>query len=129
MLHCVDSAADDVAVFADERHDIRQRSDGGKLRIALDDRGAFALDGADELQSDADARQLLVGVRAVRLLCVDDRNCGGERLLPALVVVGDDDIDADLFCMLHLRRCGDAAVDAYDEAHALRFELVDRSTV
>ena len=67
---------------------------------------------------------MLERIRAVRPVRVDDSHGGGELLL-ALVVVGDDQIDAKLPAQRGLVIGRDAAVDRHDQLHTLLFERVD----
>ena len=87
----------DDAVLADERHDVGQRADGGDLDEARQPALAPGLpaERLHQLQGHADARQVLVRIRAVVALGVDD----GERrrqLGVRLVVIRDDQVDAEL---------------------------------
>ena len=45
------------------------------------------------------------------------------------MMVGDDHVDADLRGMRGLLNGGNAAVDRYDKAHALRLERIERGAV
>ena len=77
-----------------------------------------------QLQRDADAGQVLVRIGAVVPLRVDD----GERrrqLGVRLVVVGDDQIDAELARAPGRVGAADAAVDRDDERDAVGVQPLD----
>lgn len=103
--------------------------DGGKIRIALDYRLVFALDRTHELESNTNAGKILVRIAAVILLWVNDRDRIGYRLLAALVVIGDDQIDSDQACILCFLGCRYAAINADDEADAFLVQTVDRGVI
>ena len=84
----------------------------------------LALDGGSQLERYADAGQLRGRLGLVPAVRIDER--GGLRQLGfALVVVGDDQINAELAAQRGLFICRDAAVDRHDQLHALLFERVD----
>ena len=93
---------------------------GSHLRLA----GAAA-ERLHQLERDADAREVLVRVGAVVPLRVDD--CERRRQLAVrLVVVGDDQIDAELAGAPRRLGATDAAVHRDDHRHAVGVEPVDR---
>ena len=108
------------AVLAHERHDIGERTDGGDLHEP--GQPPFPLrprpERLHQLERHADSREVLVRIATVAALGVDD----GQRfwqLGVRLVMVGDDQVDAQLGCP----PCGlvftNPAVDRDDERHAL----------
>ena len=75
----------DDAVLADERDDVGERADGGNLhegRQPLVLAGALA-ERLHQLQRDADAGEVLVGIGAVVALGIDDRQGRRQRRRPA----------------------------------------------
>ena len=86
-----------------------------------DDLLALALDRAYQLERNAHSGQILVRIIAAVLLWVNDRHRLGQGLLVAFVVVGDDEVDACIPCVLCFVHCGYAAVNADDKAHAFVF--------
>ena len=84
----------------------------------------LAAERLNELQRHADARQMLVRIRAVVALRVDH----GERrrqLGVGLVMVGDDQIDAELARAARGLGAADAAVDRDDERDAVGVQPID----
>lgn len=111
-------ALHDGAVLALHAHDVGDRADGGKRAVARKQRILAPLaKGQNELERDAHARQVLEGIRTVGPVGVNDGHGGGELLL-ALVVVGDDKIDAERRGVGRLVHARDAAVDRDDQRHA-----------
>ena len=111
-------ALHDGAVLALHAHDVGDRADGGKRAVARKQRILAPLaKGQNELERDAHTRQVLEGIRAVGPVGVNDGHGGGELLL-ALVVVGDDKIDAERRGVGRLVHARDAAVDRDDQRHA-----------
>ena len=84
----------------------------------------LALDGGSQLERNADARHFRDRLRLVLPVRVDERN-GLRQFGFALVVVGDDQIDAKLPAQRGLVIGRDAAVDRHDQLYALLFERVD----
>ncbi len=78
-----------------------------------------------QLQRDADARQVLVRVGAVVPLRVDDRE-RRRQLAVGLVVVGDDQVDAELARAACRLRAANAAVHRDDHRDALGVQPLDR---
>ncbi len=78
-----------------------------------------------QLQRDADAGEVLVGIRAVVPLRVDDGE-RGRQLGVRLVVVGDDQIDAELAGAPRGVGAADAAVHRHDQRDALGVQPLDR---
>jgi hypothetical protein len=78
----------------------------------------------DQLQGDADAGQVLVGIGAVVALRVDHCQRRRQRRV-GLVMVGDDQVDAELarpHCRLD---AADPAVDRDDQLDAVRMQPFD----
>ena len=76
----------DDAVFADERHDVRERADRGDLhecRQPLCFVGPLA-ERLHELQRHAYTREVLIGIRAVRALGIDHGKGRGQRAVHTL---------------------------------------------
>ena len=127
MRQQIETELRDDAVLADQRHDVGERADRRDLdeaRHQLVAAGAAA-ERLHQLQRDADAGQVLVGIGAVVPLRVDD----GERrrqLGVGLVVVGDDQIDAELARAPRRLGAADAAVDRDDQRDAVGVQPLDR---
>ena len=117
----------DDAILTDQRHDVGQRADRGDLDEGWQPVG-FARAHAQrlhELESDADAGEMLVGVRAIVPFRVDDR----DRLRKfgvGLVMVRDDEIEAKLAAAACRLRTANAAVDRDDDMHALGVQAFER---
>jgi hypothetical protein len=115
------------AVLADERHDVRQRAD----RRHLHEPGQPALapgpaaERLDQLQRDANARQVLVGIRAVVAFGVDHGE-RGRQLGVGLVMIGDDEVDAEIAGAAARFRAANAAVHRDDERDTLGVQPIDR---
>ena len=108
---------DDGAVLVGHLHHVRHRADGGQGAVAGEE-GLLPLppQGQHQLQGHAHARQVLEGVGAVAAAGVHHRSGLGQDVL-ALVVVGDDQIQADLPGVAGLLHAGDAAVHGDHQAH------------
>ena len=117
----------DDAVLADERHDVGERADRGDLDESRQPGVASgaAAQRLHQLQRDADAGEVLVRIRAVVALRVDDRQ-RRRQLGVRLVVVGDDQIDAELARAPRRVGAADAAIDRDDERHAVGVQPLDR---
>ena len=74
-------------------------------------------------------REIFVGVAVALTLAVDERRGVRQGVGPALVVVGDDHVHADLAGVGGLLHGGDAAVHRDDERHTPCLERVERGTV
>ena len=106
---------DDIAVFPHQGHHVRDGADGDQVRVAVQYPSGVALHRAEQLEGHADACQIVARIGAVGALGVHDCNGGGQRF-PALVVVGDDHVDAEavgIGSFLHGRY---TAVDGDDQA-------------
>ena len=111
-------ALHDGAVLALHAHDVGDGADGGERAVAREERVLAPLaKGQNKLERNANARQVLEGIRAVGPVGVNDGHGGGELLL-ALVVVGDDKIDAERRGVGRLVHARDTAVDRDDQRHA-----------
>ncbi len=117
----------DDAVLPHQRYDVGQRAKGGDLHEGRQP-GRLAGSAAErlhQLQRDADARKVLVRIRAVVALGVDDGN-GHRQVGAGLVVVGDDEIDPEL-ARAHCRFVSpDAAVHRDDHRGTFRVQPIDR---
>ncbi len=78
-----------------------------------------------EFQRHTDARQVLVGIRAVVAFGIDHRDRVRQRAL-GLVVVGDDQIDAEFPRPARRLRPTDPAVDRHDDVDLVGVEPIDR---
>ena len=118
------------AVLAHDGHDVRGDAHGHQVEqgdevVELD--AVAQREGLHELEAHAAARQVLVGVRVVLALGVQDGH-GGRQHLVGHVVVADDEVDALLAGIGNLVHGLDAAVQHDDELHA-RFHGVVHSFV
>ena len=113
--------ADYVAVLAREGHDVGHRAGGDEVGVLLEHARGVALHGAQQLEGHAHAREVGVGIAAVRPLGVDHGHGIGQGAGPALVVVGDDHVHAQRGGVFRLLRRGYAAVHRYYEARAPGF--------
>jgi hypothetical protein len=117
----------DDAILAHERHHVGERAD----RRNLDERRqpvGLARPQAQrlhELERDAHAGQVLVGIRTVVPLGIDDRD-GIRQIAVGLVVVGDDEIEAQLARASRRVGAADAAVHGDDDLDALGVEPLER---
>ena len=117
----------DHPVFADQRHHIRQRPD----RRHLDETrqpvvaAGFAAQRLHQFQRDADACQVLVRIAAVVPLGVDHRQ-RQRQLAVGLVVIGDDQIDAEFAGAKRRIGAADAAVHRHDQRDAIGVQPFDR---
>ena len=116
----------DDPVLADERDDVGECADRGNLDEC---REPPALAGAlaerlHQLQGDPDAGEILVRIPAVGALRVDHRQ-GGRQCALRLVMIGDDEIDAELARAQGRLAGANAAVDRDDELHAFAMQAID----
>ena len=117
----------EVAVFAREGHDVGHRADGDEVAVVAQHPVAAVLERAQKLICHAHAREPAVRVLRAGALRVDDGHGVRDRLPAALVVVGDDHVDAALQGVVRLVDGGDAAVDGDDERDVARaLEICDR---
>jgi hypothetical protein len=117
----------DDPVLPDQRHHIGERADGGDLdesRKPLGMSGSQA-QGVDELQRHADAREVLVRVRAVQAFRIE-HGARPRKDGVGLVVVGDDEVHAVPACPLRCLDPPDAAVHRDHQTHAVGMEPIDR---
>ena len=117
----------DHTVLAGQRNDVGERANGRDLD---ERREPVRMPGPDaqrlnELQRHADAREVLVGVRTVVPLRVDD----GDRLRQlrvGLVMVGDDQVEAELSGAYGRLDSPDPAIDGDDQAYAEGVQTLER---
>ena len=121
--------ADQIAVFAHQRHHIRHGAHGHQIRIAAEHGLSIPLAGADQLHGHAHARQIRVGIAVPGLLAVDHGDGVRQRVGLALVVIGDDHVHADGLGVLGLLQGGDAAVHGDEQTDPFCPETVQRGTV
>ena len=105
-------------------HHIRHGAEAYHVGVFFQHRFLRAAQGRSQLEGHAHAGEILMGIAAVGAVGVYHGNCGGQRLL-ALMMVGDDEINAQLLTQLRLAHGGDAAVHGDDQLDALGVELVD----
>ena len=98
-LHAGHALLDDAAVLPAQRHDVCDRAERDELEVIREGRLAVPQlprprsgKGLAELEGDADAREVLVGIRAVRAMRVEHR-AGGRQLTARQMVVRDDDVE------------------------------------
>ena len=135
MFDAAESERDNQAVFVPNGHDVGNRADCHKVgivgadaahRVLLGNTRPLCLKRAEQLEDDADPRQILKGIGAVGAAGID--NGGGIRQLAvAFVVVGDDNVDAACAGVVDLGVCRDAGVDRDDEFCPLVNQLVERA--
>ncbi len=117
----------DDAVLADQRHHVGHGADRGELqerRQPLLPVEPLA-QRLHDLEGDADARKVLVRVGAVGPLRVDHRQ-GRRQLGLRFVVVGDDEVDAELAGTARRLGAPDATVHRHDHAHAVGVQPLHR---
>ena len=113
------TAPDEIAVFAHQRHDVRDRADRGEIAVALDHLAAAAFTGADELERNADPRERVVRIALVRTLAVNHGDGLRQGSGAAFVMVGDDHVHPERGGVQRLLARGDAAVHRDDKLDAL----------
>ena len=122
----VEAQLGDDPVFAHERYDVCQGPDGRDLEecrqpFLLPVRGAETL---NELQRHAHAGEVLVGIRAIVPLGIDDGN-RRRQLGARLVVIRDDQVEAQFPRADRRFHAADAAVDGDAQLRALGVQPVD----
>ncbi len=116
----------DDAVLAHQRHDVGEGTDGGDLHERRQPAllARLLAQPLDDLEGDADAGEVLVGIAAVGALGIDDR----ERLRQfgvGLVVIRDDEVDTELDGAPGCLGSANAAVDRHDHPGALGVQPID----
>ena len=123
----VQSQLGDDAVLADQRHDVGERAD----RRDLDEAGQPVVvarrvtQRLHELQRDADAGEVFVGIPAIAALGIDDGE-GGRQLRVRLVMIGDDQIHPQLTRAPRRLGAANAAVHRHDQRDPVGMEPLDR---
>ncbi len=117
----------DDPIFADQRYDVGERTNGGHLQ---EGRQPFLapVSGAEclhQLQGNPDAREVLVRIAAIVPLRIDDRD-GGWKRRTGLVMVGDDQIDAQLTSPDGRLHPANPAVHRDAQLHAVLVQPIDR---
>ena len=127
VVESVQPALHDGAIFSLHAHDVGNGADGGKRAVAREESvlTIVAAEGENELERDANARKVLERIAAVRAVRVDNGDGVRQRFL-ALVMVGDDKIDAQTPGKGGLLHAGNAAVDRDDQRHAALRKRADR---
>ena len=123
----VETDSGDDAILADERHHVGQRANRGDLDEAREPvlPAGLAAKRLHEFQRDADAGQVLVRIGAIVALRVDDGERRRQRRV-RLVMVGDDQIDAELAGAARRLDAADAAIDGDHEHDAVGVQPFDR---
>ena len=124
-FHSLQTFRDKNAVFAHDGHDVRDRAERDKVGVAVEHRVRVAVERADQLECHTHAREAVERVGVPGLLAVDDR-FGLGQLVVALVMVGDDDLHAELARERDLLVRGDARVHGYHQARAASVQLLHR---
>jgi|GEM_PF-5239729 len=124
------SSFDECSIFSDERHDIRNRSDGHDRQKIIENlillvlvQLRFRQECTDQLKGYSDSRQSLERI-VRRNLRIHYRDSFRDSL-QILVMVGDDEIDSLFFCIDRFCERGDAIIYRDNEIHVLGFHLVD----
>ena len=114
--------AREVPVLVHERDDVRDRGDGDEIQVPPQLLRARAEERLPELVDDPGAAEL--GEWIVGRPHRDDRAV--RQLVSRPVVVGDDDVEPQLFRASHLGDRGDPAVDGEDEGAPVTGQPVER---
>ena len=101
-------------VFSLQWHDVRHGAEADHVGVLLQHLRLVAAEGGCQLEGHAHAGEIFVGVAAVRPVGIHNCHGLGQDIL-AFMVVGDDQIDAQLPAQLRLGHGGDAAVYGDDE--------------
>ena len=117
----------DNAVFTDNRHDIGYRAERYKVGVPVEHGKRVALECADQLECHTDTRKTGKRIGIVRPLAVHDR-LRVRQVFVALVVVGNDDLHAELACDVNLLVGCNARVHRDEQARALLIQLLHRRT-
>ena len=112
------------AVFSLQWHDVCHSAETDHVSVLLQYFRLVAAEGSCQLEGHADAGEILVGVAAVGSMGIHHCHGPGEDIL-ALMMVGDDQIDAQLPAQLRLGHSGDAAVYGDDEFDPFAVQLPD----
>lgn len=134
-LHAGHALLDDTAVLPAQRHDVCDRAERDELEVIRGGRLAVPRlprprsgKGLAELKGHADAREVLVRIRAVRAMRVEHRT-GGRQLAARQMVVRDDDVElASALYRRNIRDRSDAAVHRDEQVRLLR-NLLERPAV
>ena len=110
-------------VLTPQRHHVRDGSQTYHVGVLGKHLFLIAAQGGSQLEGDAHAGKIFVGVAAVVAVGVHHGNGLGQGIL-ALMVVGDHQIHSQLPAQLRFGDGGDAAVHGDDELHAVLMELV-----
>ena len=124
MLQGLHAADDHRPHLAVQGHDVRHQPQAEQIGIAVQQPLLVAADGGGELEGNAHAGQAGVGIGAVRAVGVHHRNGAGQLRL-ALVMVGDDQVDAQAAAELRFLVRRDAAVHRDDQVDLPARELAD----
>ncbi len=122
----LESEFGDDPVLADQRHDVGQGADGGDLHERRQPGVAPGLlaQRLDQLQRHADAGQMLVRIAAVGPLGIDDGE-GARQFAVGLVVVGDDEVEAELGGPARRVGRADPAVHRHQHLRPLGVQAID----
>ena len=127
----IQSMLDDDAILTRQRHDVRHRPDGHQLQERLQNSAQFVRGPVQRLQQslrqlerDTDAAKIFFRIGAARLIRIEDgqrrRQLGFRQMM-----VGDDDVDAQLSRPPHHFSGPNARVHADDERHTFRAGALD----
>ena len=120
-LHAPDHHGPDLPV---QGHHVRHQTQAEQIGIPLQQTGLVAADGGGQLEGNAHAGEIGMGIGAVGPVGIHHSRCPGQGLL-ALMVIGDDQVHAQPSAELRLGIGGDAAVHRNDQIHLLPIELPD----
>ena len=124
-VNALEAAAHDRAVFPLHAHHVRHRADRGERAVARKDGLLALVEGEHQLERHAHAGKVLERVGAVRPVRIDHCRGVGQGLL-ALVMIRNDQIDAQRIGVGGFLHTGDAAVHGDDQRHAGFRERADR---
>ena len=110
-------------VLSPQGHHVRYGAQAHHVGVLRQHRLRVTAQGAGQLEGNAHAGKILVGIAAVGPVGVNHRDCLGQGVL-AFVVVGNDQVHAQLLAQLSLGYGGNAAVHGDDELNPLVVELV-----
>ena len=124
MAELLQAPGHEGAVLPLQVHHVGDGAQADQVAVVLQHPVLVAGQGGGQLEGHTHAGQVGVGIGAVGPVGVDD-GAGLGQLLLALVVVGDDEIDAQFFAQRRLGGGGDAAVHRDDQADLLPVQLAD----
>ena len=111
-------------VFPLKGHDVRHGAQADHVGVLLQHGLLVAAEGAGQFEGYAHAGEVFVGVPPINTMGIHHRGGLGQGVL-ALVVVGDDQVDAQLPAQLRFRQGGDAAVHGDHQFHTFAAQLAN----